>query len=291
MRPAATNPPPMPQELRQAALHWLTEADPSAKVAGVQHTWQAWLAQGPSCAPLDAAATLTPPTPRPLPGRPARPRLVPPAAVPTRSPFTPEGHAALAHAIAHIEFNAINLALDAVWRYPGMPAEYYHDWWRVAAEEARHFELLRVHLQSLPRPGGGQWDYGDFEAHDGLWTMCERTADDIVARMALVPRTLEARGLDATPPIQARLRRVGTAQAMALSAILDVILRDEVGHVAIGNRWYGWLCQQRGLDPVAHYRHLVRLHRAPKPKPPLNTTARQQAGFTAQELAYLQQSL
>lgn len=288
MCPAATNPPPAPQELRQAALHWLSEPDPAAKVAGVQQTW---LAQGVAATALDTAAVLSAPAQRPLPGRPTRPQLVPPGSVPTRSPFTPDGHAALAHAIAHIEFNAINLALDAVWRYPGMPAEYYLDWWRVAAEEAHHFELLRSHLRSLPRPGGGQWDYGDFEAHDGLWTMCERTARDIVARMALVPRTLEARGLDATPPIQARLRRVGTPQAMALSAILDVILRDEVGHVAIGNRWYGWLCQQRGLDPLAHYRHLVRLHRAPKPKPPLNTTARQQAGFTAQELAYLQQSL
>lgn len=290
MCPAATNPPPAPQALRQAALHWLTEPDPTAKVAGVQRTWET-LAAHATAIPLDTTATLTAPEQRPLPGRPARPQLVPPGAVPTRSPFTPDGHAALAHALAHIEFNAINLALDAVWRFAGMPAAYYHDWWRVAAEEAHHFELLRTHLRGLPHPSGGQWDYGDFEAHDGLWTMCERTASDIVARMALVPRTLEARGLDATPLIQARLRRVGTPHALALCAILDVILRDEVGHVAVGNRWYGWLCQQRGLDPLAHYRQLVRQHRAPQPKPPLNTAARQQAGFSAAELAYLQQPL
>ena len=128
-----------------------------------------------------------------LPGRPARPALVPPADVPRRAVTTPEGRAALVHAICHIEFNAINLALDAVWRFAGMPEAFYRDWLRVAGEEALHFSLLHAHLRGL---GHG---YGDFPAHDGLWAMCEKTGGDIVARMALVPRTLEARGLDATP--------------------------------------------------------------------------------------------
>ena len=172
--------------------------------------------------------------------------------VPRRSPFTPEGRAALLHAIAHIEFNAINLALDAAWRFAGMPRAYYLDWLRVAREEALHFRLLREHLRSLGH------DYGDFDAHDGLWAMAEKTRDDVLARMALVPRTLEARGLDATPPMQAKLRRAGDARAVE---ILDIILRDEIGHVAIGNRWYRWLCARDGLDPRAHY---ARARRAPR---------------------------
>ena len=166
--------------------------------------------------------------------------------------------------------------LDAVWRFAGMPDAYYRDWLGVAAEEALHFTLLREHL----RNSLGQ-DYGDFDAHDGLWTMVERTKHDLVARMALVPRTLEARGLDAAPPMQAKLARAGDARAVA---ILDVILRDEVGHVAIGNHWYRWLCQREGLDPLSHYDTLVQRHEAPRPRPPFNLEARRRAGFTAEEL-------
>jgi uncharacterized ferritin-like protein (DUF455 family) len=216
-----------------------------------------------------------------VPGRPDRPARVPAKEVPTRSPFTAEGRAALIHAICHIEFNAINLALDAAWRYDGMPAAYYRDWLRVAAEEAYHFTLIAAHLQ------GTGWRYGDFPGHDGLWTMCEKTQDDVLARMALVPRTLEARGLDATPLIQAKLRRVGTPDAQAAVAILDIILRDEIGHVAIGNRWYRWLCAREGLDPLAHYRVLYRRHEAPRLKPPFNLSARADAGFTPDELQAL----
>lgn len=200
-----------------------------------------------------------------------------------RSPATPEGRAVLLHAIAHIEFNAINLALDAIWRFDGMPGAYYLDWLRVAAEEATHFGLLRDHLRAHGH------DYGDFPAHQGLWTMCEKTQHDVVARMALVPRTLEARGLDATPQIQRKLRQVGTPDALAAVDILDVILRDEVGHVAIGNHWYRWLCTRQGLEPEAHYGVLVRQYEAPRLKPPFNDTARRAAGFTDAELAWLQQ--
>jgi uncharacterized ferritin-like protein (DUF455 family) len=216
-----------------------------------------------------------------LPGRPSRPELISPTLVPQRSPFTPQGLAALLHAICHIEFNAINLALDAVWRFPSMPEAFYRDWLRVAAEEASHFSLLRDHLLQLG------FDYGDFAAHDGLWEMCEKTKTDIVARMALVPRTLEARGLDATPLIQARLRKVGTVHALQAVAELDLILRDEVGHVAIGNHWYGWLCERDALDPLKHYATLVQRYRAPRLKPPFNEAARRAAGFSELELDYL----
>ena len=244
------------------------------------HALHAACVQGLHTAPQ---AALMVPAGCALPGRPPQPALVPPMQVPHRSPFTPDGLAALLHAVAHIEFNAINLALDAAWRFAGMPDDFYRDWLRVADEEATHFGLLREHLQSLGH------DYGDFPAHDGLWEMCIKTQDNITARMALVPRTLEARGLDATPPMQARLRKVGTPAALRAVEILDTILRDEIGHVAVGNRWYGWLCEQQGLEPLAHYRVLARQHAAPRLKPPFNDAARRAAGFSETELAYLHQ--
>ncbi|HEX3141746.1 MAG TPA: ferritin-like domain-containing protein [Rhizobacter sp.] len=225
---------------------------------------------------IDPEAVLE--APADLPGRPPRPVLLPPRQVPSRTPFTPEGRAALIHAIAHIEFNEINLALDAAFRFPHMPVAFYVDWLRVASEEALHFSLLREHLLSLGH------DYGDFDAHDGLWLMTQRTADSVLARMALVPRTLEARGLDATPPLQAKFARAGDQRAVE---ILEVILRDEVGHVAIGNRWYRWLCEREGLDPMAHYAELARRYEAPKLRPPFNWPAREAAGLTADEMARL----
>ena len=260
-------------ELRAQALALFCIADPEEKAAATR-------ANAAQAATFSIAPTAPVPT-APLPGRPARPELVHPARVPRRSPAKPEGLAALLHAIAHIEFNAINLALDAVWRFDGMPREYYLDWMRVAGEEALHFTLLREHLATLGHA------YGDFTAHDGLWLMCEKTKDDIVARMALVPRTLEARGLDATPQIQQKLRQVGSPAALRAVDILDVILRDEVGHVAIGNHWYRWLCEREGLDPVAHYRALVERYDAPRLHPPFNEGARKRAGFTDEELAAL----
>jgi uncharacterized ferritin-like protein (DUF455 family) len=230
---------------------------------------------------MDAHDALLPETGVAIPGRPALPRLIPATQVPSRTPFTPEGLAALLHAVCHIEFNAINLALDAVWRFSGMPNAFYEDWLRVAFEESQHFDLLHTHLQSLG------YAYGDFDAHDGLWQMCEKTANDVLARMALVPRTLEARGLDATPLIQAKLRKAASPGAMRAVEILDIILRDEVGHVAIGNHWYRFLCTQRGLDPVSLYGALVQRYDAPKLRPPFNTAARKKAGFTDVELSYL----
>ncbi|MCB1941550.1 MAG: ferritin-like domain-containing protein [Candidatus Accumulibacter sp.] len=214
-----------------------------------------------------------------LPGRTARPPLVPPAQLARRPVNTPDGRAALFHSLAHIELNAVNLALDAVWRFDGLPVAFYRDWLGVASEEADHFDLLNEHLQALG------FTYGDFPAHDGLWEMAERTSNDVLARLALVPRTLEARGLDAAPPIRDKLQRVGDSRG---AAILDVILRDEIGHVAIGNRWYRWLCARRGLEPLASYAELALHHRAPRLRGPFNLEARRAAGFDERELAALQ---
>ena len=257
-------------ELRSAALRALALADPATKVAAV------WALRDQPALVIAAGATLAADTA--LPGRPARPTLVAPQGLPRRRPVTTDGRAALLHAVAHIEFNAINLALDAIWRFPALPDTYYRQWLQVAAEEALHFSLLVEHLATLGHA------YGDFEAHDGLWEMVQRTAGDVTARMALVPRTLEARGLDATPPMQARLQQAGDHRAVE---ILALILRDEVGHVAIGNHWYRWLCQRDGLDPVTHYNRLAQQYHAPRLRPPFNDEARRAAGFTAEEIAAL----
>ncbi|MBN9338778.1 MAG: ferritin-like domain-containing protein [Comamonadaceae bacterium] len=265
-------------ELRQCALQALCLPDPEEKAAAALalHAQAATVSIAPQAPPPPLDGSL-------LPGRPPRPELRHHTAVARRSPATLEGRAILVHAIAHIEFNAMNLALDAVWRFDGMPRAFHLDWLRVAAEEARHFRLLRTHLQGMG------WDYGDFPAHQGLWAMCEKTAHDIVARMALVPRTLEARGLDATPQIQAKLRQVGTPDALAAVDILDTILREEIGHVAIGNHWYRWLCAREGLEPEAHYPVLAQRYEAPRPKPPLNDSARRAAGFSETEMRWLAQ--
>ena len=270
--------PPAPatfQNARAWALHALCTAVPAEKVRATHALFDAAQQSRAATTPSER---LSPPSTTRLPGRPDRPELIPAMEVPHRSPFTPEGLAALVHAVCHIEFNAINLALDAVWRFEGMPEAFYQDWLRVANEEATHFGLLRELLQTLGH------DYGDFPAHNGLWEMCVKTQDDVTARMALVPRTLEARGLDATPLIQARLRKVNTPAALKAVAILDIILRDEIGHVAVGNHWYGWLCAQQGLEPLSHYRSLARQHAAPRLKPPFNDVARRAAGFSQQEL-------
>lgn len=218
-------------------------------------------------------------TPVEIPGRPDRPVLVPPHQVEHRGLGTRQGRAALIHALAHIEFNAINLALDAVYRFREMPPDFYGDWLQVATEEAYHFTLLRDHLRGL------EAEYGDFTAHNGLWDMACKTADDPLVRMALVPRLLEARGLDVTPGIRAKLVAAGDERA---AEILDVILHDEIGHVAIGNRWYEHLCRQRGLDPVATFAVLLREYDTPPPRPPFNRTAREAAGFTPEEMRWLE---
>jgi uncharacterized ferritin-like protein (DUF455 family) len=262
------------ENLRQQALAALLERNPEKKVAMSQYLQAV-------AATLSIASTFHIDEPSGVPGTPARPELRSHLDVPKRSPFTSDGLAALLHSVTHIEFNAINLALDAIWRFGEMPDAYYLDWLRVAAEEALHFSLLRKQLQSMGH------DYGDFPAHTGLWDMTEKTKNDVLARMALVPRTLEARGLDATPPMQAKLRRVGTPAALRAVEILDIILRDEIGHVAIGNHWYRYLCAQRGLDPLSTYAVLASQYGAPRMKGPLNLEARRSAGFTPEELINL----
>ncbi len=254
--------------------------DARAKAAAARAVHAALLADGQMVVDPDEALVADPSVA--LPGRPARPELVPPQRVERRrSIHTTAGRANMIHALCHIEFNAINLALDAVWRFSGMPAEYYRDWLRVADEEAYHFTLLADHLATLGAV------YGDFPAHNSLWEMTEKTSADVLARMALVPRTLEARGLDASPPVRAKLAEVGDEAA---AAIIDIILRDEVGHVAIGNHWYRWLCAQHGFEPVATYARLAEQYRAPKLRGPFNLDARRAAGFDEDELAWLEAS-
>ena len=213
-----------------------------------------------------------------IPGRPQRPELVHPGQLKPRAVGTTEGRATLIHALAHIEANAINLALDVIWRFEGMPERFYRDWLQVAQEEALHFQLLRDHLHTLG------YRYGDFPAHDGLWEMAEKTKHDLTARLALVPRTLEARGLDVTPAIRNKLISVGDR---AGAGILDIILRDEIGHVAIGNHWYRHLCTESQLDHVSTYAKLAQTYGAKPLKGPFNFDARRAAGFDETELALL----
>ena len=219
------------------------------------------------------------PAPIAEPGRPARPLLVSPRELPKRGFNTEAGRAALIHAVAHIEFNAINLAWDAVYRFRDMPAQYYSDWVRVADEEAYHFSLLQERLQSLG------YDYGDFAAHNGLWEMARDTAHDVLVRMALVPRVLEARGLDVTPGMMARLRGAGDEETVGL---LEIILRDEIGHVAIGTHWFRFLCEQRGVEPGPTFHELIGQYMKGRIKGPFHRDARLQAGFSEKELAALE---
>ena len=251
----------------------LMERNPTSKCAATQALRRDWDAGAIS--DDDAAVE-----PIAEPGRPDRPILVSPRDVERRAMHTPEGRAALIHAIAHIEFNAINLALDAVHRFRGLPREYYGDWLQVAAEEAYHFSLLRDHLRTLG------YDYGDFTAHNGLWEMAQQTAHDVLTRMALVPRVLEARGLDVSPVLIAKLGSAGDARAVE---ILEIIQRDEIGHVRIGSRWYHFLCEQRGLDPVETFRALLQEYGTMRLRAPFDGVARRAAGFSEREMALLEE--
>lgn len=254
--------------LRSAAMLAWGETDPVLKAQATLALDLDW--------PVDTDVHLQAPVTGP--GRAERPRLVPHTQLKAKSMATPEGRAMLVHSIAHIELNAIDLALDVVWRFAGMPDVFYTDWVRIAQEEAKHFSLLRQHLVSLG------FDYGDFPAHNSLWEMAERTKDDILARIGIVPRTMEARGLDASPGVKNKLVSVGDHRA---GEILDIILEDEIGHVAAGNRWYRFLCAERGLDPLGTYAMLIAQYDAPKLRPPFNMAARRLAGFDEAELAAL----
>lgn len=262
-------------ELRQTALEILAITDPQIKVVQTFQLFEDHQHQkiNLNTAAIYDGANLD------LPGRPRKPELVPPLDVPKRKMDTVEGRASLLHSLAHIEFNAINLALDAIWRFPDMPEQYYADWLKVAKEEAHHFTLVNEYIQSFG------YSYGDFQAHNSLWEMVERTQDSVIARMALVPRTMEARGLDAVPMIRERFKQIKDARAVE---ILDIILHDEIGHVFVGNHWFNFLCNQAGLSPISAYRDLANQYRAPKLRGPFNLDARKQAGFTVEELSLLE---
>lgn len=256
---------PAPSLIDRAAA-CLTEPNPQLKCIAVA----ALCAQ--SIAPRGTGRRLV------VPGRPCKPALVHPRDLPSRQLGTRDGHGAFVHAICHIEFTAINLALDAVVRFEDMPQIFYADWIAVAGEEANHFAMLARHLESLG------YTYGDFTAHDGLWDMAERTADDVLRRMALVPRVMEARGLDVAPGMMTRLRAIGDE---AGARILERILDDEIGHVRIGSHWFEYVCHKRGLEPVACFAALVAAEFGPKRARALNRPARRAAGFSDVELDFL----
>jgi uncharacterized ferritin-like protein (DUF455 family) len=259
--------------LFDAAKRCISCAEPEAKLALTRETFDA-LHEG-RLTLRDGGVS---PGPIGAPGRPAKPRLVMPRDVPRRGLGSDEGRAALVHAVAHIEFNAINLAWDAVYRFRGMPDGYYRDWVSVAHDESRHFTMLSARLAQLGHA------YGDFDAHNGLWEMAVKTADSCLARMALVPRVLEARGLDVTPGMIARLRSVGDD---ATADILETILREEVPHVGAGTRWFRFCCEREGRDPDATFTELLREYVPTGLRGPFNLDARRAAGFGEGELAGL----
>jgi uncharacterized ferritin-like protein (DUF455 family) len=252
--------------LAGSAVAILTTADPASKAAASQALAAAW-----SGGPM-ALGKATPPS---RPARLPRPTLRPPKTMPKRRSFgSPAGRVALLHALAHIELNAIDLGWDVIARFatPELPRAFFDDWVGVAAEEAHHFELLVGRLTDF------RVAYGDLPAHDGLWEAAAATADDLLARLAVVPLVLEARGLDVTPEMAARLERAGDNES---AEILRRIYRDEIGHVAIGLRWFERLCQIRGLDPEAVFHERVRRCFKGHLKPPFNHEARAAAGFPA----------
>ena len=259
-------------DVRQAALTCLLIRDPIEKVAQTQALYQRWQSGELSISQTDFDVPE-------LPGQPDKPELVAPRDLPRRRNSAETGVATLIHAVNHIEFNAINLALDAVARFAGLPDDYYGDWMRVAFEESQHFTLLREHLMSLG------YDYGSFPAHNGMWEMAQKTHHDPLIRMALVPRVLEARGLDVTPKMMEKLRGTGDLRAVE---ILEVILQEEIGHVAIGTRWFNYLCEQRDVAPLTTFKDLLDNYFDGELRGPFHTEARKQAGFTDAEMALLE---
>jgi uncharacterized ferritin-like protein (DUF455 family) len=262
-----------PLELRACALTVLALSEPAQKNAAIAQI-ERQIAAGQVT--LDTARQFNDePLLLQTPGRPQRPELVGALDVPRRKTGSLEGRLGMIHALAHIEFNAINLALDVLVRFANLPDDFYWDWWRVACEEALHFSLLRAHLQRFSS------DYGAYAAHNGLWEMAVATQNSLADRMAMVPRTLEARGLDACPLTREKLHQAGDVDG---AAIIDLILRDEIGHVALGNRWFVYACERDNVAPVLHYRHIKERLNAPRLRPPFNIKARRAAGFFEEEL-------
>ncbi len=264
----------MPASLYQQTEVVLLEKDPAVKCSAVARLLADW--QQNRLERSSESVVL----PVDDPGRPGQPELVDPRNLKRRSTATEQGRIHLLHALAHIEFCAINIALDAVYRFRDMPTQFVGDWLLVASEESRHFNLLEDCLRQR-----GSF-YGEFEAHSGLWDMVCKTRHDVLHRMALVPRVMEARGLDVTPGMIDRFIQVGDTQVVD---VLRVIFADEIGHVAIGNTWYQWLCAERGLEPGANFQSLVDDYLGGKLRGPFNWSARLEAGFSEKELKELEQ--
>lgn len=255
------------ESLRGGATAAILAADLDLKTALAQETARRWFARTLSMrSPRDPALPLRP-------GRPAKPELIPPKHMEKRSLHTLKGRIALLHALAHIELNAVDLALDIVARFTTerVPHSFFDGWMQVAFEEAKHFRLVRDRLRELGA------DYGDLPAHDGLWQAAHDTRNDLTARLAVVPLILEARGLDVTPTLQAKMRETGDN---ASADILDIIYNDEKGHVAVGAKWFRFLCAREKKDPAAAFKELVRLNFRSPLKPPFNDIARAEAGLT-----------
>lgn len=210
-----------------------------------------------------------------LPGAPVKPQIVPPRLVEKRSASTEHGKLIFVHALAHIEFNAINLALDIIWRFKNLPDQFYGDWLQVAYEEHIHFNLLNDYLKKFGL------NYGSFNAHNSLWEMAERTRHDLIHRLALIPRTMEARGLDVTPPIIEKFKQQKDDD---IAEILQIIYEEEIRHVSIGNIWYRWACEAQKLDPNETYKHLLKTYDIELNYQKLNKEARYKAGFLKEEL-------
>ncbi len=253
--------------LRGGATAAILSADLNIKTRLAQATATRWFERR-----LSLRSPLDPPLPE-RPGRPAKPELVPPKAVGKRSLHTINGRIATLHAIAHIELNAVDLALDIVARFATepVPNSFFDGWMQVAFEEAKHFRMVRARLKEMGA------DYGDMPAHDGLWQAAHSTRNDLTARLAVVPLILEARGLDVTPSLQAKMRESGDLET---AAILDVIYNDEKGHVAVGAKWFRFLCARERKDPAATFKELVRANFRGSLKAPFNDIARAEAGLT-----------
>ena len=255
------------QTLRGNAIRAISADNLDEKVRLTRETAARWFGRT-----LSIRSPLDPPLPE-RPGRPEKPELVPPRMLRKRSLNTEHGRIALMHALAHIELNAIDLALDIVARFAAkqIPRSFFDGWMRVADDEARHFMLLRDRLRSLGA------DYGDLPAHDGLWQSAHQTRNDLEARLAVVPLILEARGLDVTPSLLEKMNEIGDHDT---AAILDVIYNDEKTHVAVGAKWFRFFCAQNKIDPAARFRELVRANFRGELKPPFNELARAEAGLT-----------
>lgn len=253
--------------LRGGATLAILSADLDEKTELAQATARRWHERR-----LSLRSPLDPDLPE-RPGRPARPVLVPPKATGKRSLHTLAGRIAMLHALAHIELNAVDLALDIVARFASepVPHSFFDGWMRVAFEEAKHFRMVRDRLRALGA------DYGDMPAHDGLWQAAHSTRNDLTARLAVVPLILEARGLDVTPSLQDKMRETGDIES---ADVLKVIYEDEKGHVAVGAKWFRFLCARERKDPVATFKALVRANFRGALKAPFNDVARAEAGLT-----------